>query len=541
MQKRSFIIIGAGLAGLSAAAELAAAGDSCLLVSAQPSERAQSVLAEGGINASLDTMGEGDSYIRHFEDTMKGGAFLADPNAVEGLVRHAPEIVNMLADEGVPFNLNNNSESISLRNFGGQKKKRTAYARSSTGKMIMTAMIDKVRRYEAAGLVRRLPHHEFLRLVIKNGRCRGAVIRDSYTNMTARLSGCVIMCCGGMNGLFPGMTTGTTANTADAAAELFAQGVRFAGLEMLQYHPTTIGIPGKRCLVSEAARGEGGSLWIMKKTGEPWYFMKEKYPELGDLMPRDVVAREMYFVRRREDTAGEVYLNMTGISAEVWKTRLSDLREEIIKYTGIDPADAPVEVREGIHYFMGGIWTDELHRTSLPGLYAAGECACQYHGANRLGGNSMLGALYGGRVAAVTALSAETEEMPLPEPEFENSGDPLLEECSGEFGEKLCRVLLSGLGIVRSESGLRAALAEADKLEKSRRLSLREKNKLELGRAMLLSALERRESRGAHYREDHPETLEEFAKTIAAEYRDGSTQLTLLDIPARRTGNEDDT
>ncbi|MCR5717839.1 MAG: FAD-binding protein, partial [Oscillospiraceae bacterium] len=446
-------IIGAGLAGLSAAITLAEAGMSCRLVSLQPSERAQSVLAEGGINAALNTMGEDDCPENHFADTMRGGVYLADPNAVANLTSHAPEILRRLERLGVPFN--RTDSDISLRNFGGQKLKRTAYARSSTGKIIMHALIDEARKYEQNGLIQRFPHHEFLRLLTERGDCTGVRVRDLFHGSLYDLHGAVLLCTGGMNGMFPKMTTGTTQNSGDVTATVFAQGVSLGNLEMLQYHPTTIGIPGKRCLVTEAARGEGGRLYI-ERNGQKYYFMEEKYPELGNLMPRDVVARTMYFVRREAENGNQVYLDMTALSDVVWKQKLSDLRQELIHYLGIDPKQTPVPVQEGIHYFMGGILTDAEHRTSMPHLYAAGECTCQYHGANRLGGNSMLGAIYGGRRAAETVLR---EEKPqdcgmTPVSEDEPYGLPA---SPAEIG-KVCDVLLSGLGIVRSQQQLSKAL-----------------------------------------------------------------------------------
>ncbi len=521
-------IIGAGLAGLSAAMELAEREIPCRLISLQPSERAQSVLAEGGINAALDTMNEHDSPAEHFNDTMRGGCFLADPNAVYGLTSSAPDIVRRLLSLGVPFGLND--KGIVLRNFGGQKKKRTAYSKSSTGKILMTALIDTVRRYESAGLVKRLPHHELIKLRIEKGVCQGAVLRDCYSGECQSLSGQVILALGGLNGLFPGRTTGTTQNTADAAAELFSQGVHFCDLEMLQYHPTTIPIPGKRCLITEAARGEGGRLWI-SRNGEKWYFMEEKYPELGNLMPRDVVAREMFFVRRQEDTQGEVMLDMTGLSDEIWAKRLSDLRDNIIAHTGLDPKRSPIEVHEGIHYFMGGIAVDEQHRTNISGLYAAGECCGQYHGANRLGGNSMLGAVYGGGVAARTAAE---EYAPSDDTAFPAEAGELSAEARPEFNEQLAAILAEGLGIVRSGRKLEEALKKLGELEA---VCLREENRSRLGLAMLRSAIARRESRGAHYREDFPETDESFRKMTLARCEGNDADISFQVIPERRTAD----
>ncbi|MBR1554637.1 MAG: FAD-binding protein, partial [Oscillospiraceae bacterium] len=325
MQK--VIIIGAGLAGMSASVTLAEHGISCALISLQNSERAQSVLAEGGINAALNTMGEDDTVQNHYEDTLRGGVYLADPNAVQNLTSHAPEIVRWLENLGVPFNMTDSD--IMLRNFGGQKKKRTAYARSSTGKIIMTALIDAVRKHEASGLVKRYPHHDFIELLTENQVCRGVRVQDAYTGKITDFKGIVLLCSGGMNGIFPSMTTGTTQNSGDVTATVFRQGVKLGNPEMIQYHPTTVGISGKRCLVTEAARGEGGRLCILRNN-QKYYFMEEKYPELGNLMPRDVVAREMYFIRR--ESGGEVYLDMTELSSETWQKKLSDLRQEIMHY-----------------------------------------------------------------------------------------------------------------------------------------------------------------------------------------------------------------
>ncbi|MCR4645591.1 MAG: FAD-binding protein, partial [Oscillospiraceae bacterium] len=508
-------IIGAGLAGLSAAITLASHKMPCRLISLGHSERAQSVLAEGGINAALNTMGEGDTPTNHFIDTMRGGCELADPKAVEDLTTHAPEILRWLEHLGVPFN--RTDTDIMLRNFGGQKLKRTAYARSSTGKILMTAVIDEARSYEAKGLITRYPHHAFLQLMTDKRACQGVIVQDTYSGEVLRFPGITILCSGGLNGMFPGWTTGTTQNTADVTAAAFAQGVRLANLEMLQYHPTTFGISGKRCLVTEAARGEGGRLCI-ERDGTLWYFMEELHPALGNLSPRDVVARTMYFVRRQSDTGDQVYLDLTGLSREIWEKRLSDLRQELMHYLGLDPRKKLIPVQEGIHYFMGGIAVDPDHRTSMANLYAAGECACQYHGANRLGGNSLLGALYGGRRAAETILQSS-----IPELQDIQQTNICTETVSPLLTEQIRDVLLSGLGIVRSEDSLTKALYALQNLTAQNEY---EQNRLYLAEAMLRSALVRKESRGAHYREDFPETSDAFRCITAAECTDGKVKIT---------------
>ena len=510
-------IIGAGLAGLSAAISLAKSGIACNLISNFPSERAQSVMAEGGINGALNTMGEEDNTENHFEDTMRAGCYIADEAMVRGLTGNAPSIIRYLSSIGVPFNLKKNI--IQQRNFGGQKKKRTAYAKSSTGKVIMTALIDEVRRYEALGLIRRYYHHEFLRLRLENNgkTCKGVEIRDSYTDKFYYIEGKVILASGGFAGVFKGLTTGTTANTGDVTAKVFSQGVRLGNLEMIQYHPTTIGIADKVCLVSEAARGEGGRLFIYKNN-EKWFFMEEKYPELKNLMPRDVVSREMYFVSRDNENA-QVYLDMTGLSKEVWSERLPDLREEIIHYLGIDPKNKPIPVSPGIHYFMGGIDVDIEHKTNVENLFAAGECCLAYHGANRLGGNSLLGAIYGGRKAAETVIalthnegksdktneSATIQEITTDvekyKTEFENAKESFIIEVRD--------ILFKAMGIVRNEKMLSEGLAALDKLSE-RNLNERETDRLRLAKALILSALYRKESRGANYREDYPKRNDEY-------------------------------
>lgn len=518
-------IIGAGLSGLSAAIRLAELGVSCALVSLQPSERAQSVLAEGGINAALDTMGEGDTPAEHFADTMRGGADLADPNAVAGLTGNAPELVRRLYALGAPLQAERGR--LILRNFGGQKKKRTAYAKSSTGKVLMTALIDEARRYEAAGLIRRFSHHELTGLSVDCGRCTGAVVRDSHTGRGLRFPGPVLLCCGGPGGLFPGMTTGTTANSGTAAALAFAAGAALGNPEMIQYHPTTVQIPNKRMLISEAARGEGGRLFV-RRGSENWYFMEELYPALGNLMPRDVVSREMVRVCALPECGGQVFLDMTGLPKDTWRRKLPDLRAEVEHYLALDPAKQPIPVSPGIHYFMGGLLVDEAHRTTVPDLFAAGECACQYHGANRLGGNSMLGAIYGGRVAAEAAAPHAVGGEPAA------LGSQPSETVTAAFAATLGDVLLSGLGILREETGLTQALARLDALAALERSEADRRQRL-LGRAMLLAALARQESRGAHTRTDFPERNDaRFQKTTVARFRDGGIDITFQAIPERR-------
>lgn len=506
VKDRGVNVIGAGLAGLSAAITLAKKGVSVRLISALPSERAQSVLAEGGINAALDTMGENDTIKDHFEDTMRGGRFLEREEDVKRLVEKAPSVVRRLSELGAPFQWKDGT--FVLRSFGGQKKKRTAYAKSSTGKILMTALIDEARKYEASGLIERYPHHELIDFIIEDETLKAVIVRDAYSGETTAFYGETILCTGGMNGFFEGLTTGTVPNTGDAVARAFYKGVEMSDLEFIQYHPTTVSITGKRMLISEAARGEGGRLFVYKGENK-YFFMEEKYPELGNLMPRDVVSREMYSIMEKEKLS-PVYLDMTALDESVWKEKLSDMREEIFSYLGIDPAVTPVPVSPGIHFFMGGIKVDGKHETNIKNLFAAGECAAVYHGANRLGGNSMLGAIVGGETAA---LAAAERSVPCRKEKAVGTD----ESSRPSEREKLKNILVKTMGIYRNEKELADGLKELDTLEWKTET---DRERAILAKAMILSALERKESRGAHQREDHPEEREEFKRKSVA-YFDG--------------------
>ena len=514
-------VVGSGLAGLSATLTLARAGVCVTLVSAQPSERAQSVMAEGGINAALDLAGENDSPEQHFADTMKSAAGLSDPNAVWGMTKAAPGIVRELIGLGVPFQVEGGH--MVQRYFGGQKKRRTAYAKSSTGKALVSALIDAVRAYEAAGTVTRLSHHEVEDVLVADDVCQGVVVRDAFTSTLQTLPAPVILATGGLSGIFGPRTTGTTTNTGHVAALCLSRGVKLSNLEMVQYHPTTVAIPGKRMLVSEAARGEGGRLCTIRD-GKTWYFMEERSPELGNLMPRDVVSREEASILADPSCDGQVYLDMRALSRHVWRRRLSDLREECIHYLGIDPARQLLPVEPGIHYSMGGIHVDEGHRTSTHGLYAAGECCSQYHGANRLGGNSLLGAIYGGRVAGQSVLA----DGFVPEGAASAAGEETASGCQESAPREVADILAHAMGIVRDGAELEAAARQLG--------SMGDDPMTMLARALVESALARTESRGAHFRSDYPQRDEGMARVTVARIVDGSLRVALEDLPMAREG-----
>lgn len=525
--EKTMIIIGAGAAGLSAALEFAKNGIKSILVSDMPSERAQSVMAEGGINAAVNT--EIDSPELHAKETMKAGRYLADPRAVSQMTAAAPEIIEKLFSDGMAFTLNEEKRP-DVRAFGGQSVKRTFFAAADTGKQLMHVLIGQVRRYEAEGIIERRTGWTFLKLLHDSEQAYGCVLIHPITQEKMTCYGKVLIASGGLNGMF-GNATGSVRNTGAVSANLFASGVKFSNGEFIQYHPTTVKLHGKNMLITEAVRGEGGRLYVLENN-KPVYFMEKKYPELGNLMPRDVVAREEWL---QMEQGKQVYLDMSHLDKEIYEKRLKGVIDDCIRFLALDPRKEPIPVLPGIHYFMGGIWVDADHRTSMKNLYAAGECACQYHGANRLGGNSLLGALYGGSVAAKSAM----EDGDIIEPPSSLVSDrEAKEQTAGSYVENwqtLQDIMKNGLAIIRSEETLQTALADLDKLtEKVKKEYDTTATEAEnqaladcclLGKAMLLCALERKESRGAHTRSDYPAEREGYQKQTIAEFAGGKIQI----------------
>lgn len=249
-------------------------------------------------------------------------------------------------------------------------------------------------------MIRHITGFRFLKLMMENGQAKGVLVNELQKNRVSYIpASAVIIASGGLNGLF-GNATGSVLNTGNVTASLFADGLPAANMEMIQYHPTTTRLHGKNMLITEAVRGEGGRLYV-EQDGKKFYFMEVKYPALGNLMPRDVIAREEWQWIKQ---GIQPYLDMRDIPKEVSVHKLAGVLEACHDFLALDPLKEPIPVSPGIHYFMGGLYVDVNHRTPIANLYAAGEAACQYHGANRLGGNSLLGAMYGGRTAADSAM-----------------------------------------------------------------------------------------------------------------------------------------
>jgi len=529
---KKVLVIGSGISGLTTAIECASAGMQVLLVSPFPSERAQSVLAAGGINAALDHKDEQDSVESHIEDTLKGGCYIAGKKAVTGLCETAPEIVEWLEHLGTVFSRTDRGK-IDQRAFGGQSHRRTCFCGTSTGKQIVTALVMEARRYEGMGRIRRLLWTDFHSGLIRNGVCYGVrVYNEASRTLEDVTADAVVIATGGQNALF-GKTTGSTQCDGYTAGRLFLQGAELKNLEFIQYHPTTIHTGQKKMLISEAARGEGGRLYC-EEGGKRVYFMEDKYGENGNLMPRDVVSREMYELKK------PVFLDVTFLGKKRILERIPEIYELCMKFRGIDITRESIPVEPSVHFFMGGLAVDLRHETNIKNLYAVGECASMYHGANRLGGNSLLAAVYSGRVAA-RAIAETGEGGAAPDLSAELAEDRRKLE-AGYAVEKgfsvmhvkklLADTMHERLGIVRDEKELKQGIGEVDSLlDASDKLrydgaempyfNYSVKGILTLAKATLIAAESRRETRGAHVRRDHPETRDDYCAATIISCSDG--------------------
>ena len=401
------IIVGGGLAGLLAAMKVCEGGGTVDLFSYCPVKRSHSLCAQGGMNACMDTKGEHDSIYEHFDDTVYGGDFLADQLAVKGMVEAAPRLVKMFDRMGVPFT--RTSEGVlDLRNFGGQKNKRTVFAGSTTGQQLLYALDEQVRHWEVKGKVKKYEFWEYIRAIKnKDGIVRGIVAQNMNSNEIRSFPADVVMLATGGPGQVFGRCTASTICNGSAVSSAYQQGAHIGNPEFIQIHPTAIPGSDKNRLMSEACRGEGGRIWTYKD-GKPWYFLEEMYPAYGNLVPRDVASRAIFKVCVHMglgvNNDRRVYLDLSHIPADYLEHKLGGILEMYSEFVGQDPRKVPMEIFPSVHYSMGGIWVDRYHHTNIPGLMAAGECDHQYHGANRLGANSLLSATYSGHIAGPEAL-----------------------------------------------------------------------------------------------------------------------------------------
>lgn len=536
------LIVGSGISGLACAIETAKAGNTAVLVSPYPSERAQSVMAAGGINAVVQGPGTDDSVELHIRDTLDGGCRIAGEKAVAGLCSAAPDILTWLESLGVVFTRTADG-SLARRAFGGQSRKRTAYAGASTGKQIVTALVQETRKWECAGRVTRRLGLQFHSALLDDGVCAGALFYDeTQKRLEALYADAVVFATGGQNRLF-GKTTGSALCDGYAAGQLFLQGAKLKNLEFIQYHPTTIETPQKRMLITEGARGDGGRLYYMEN-GKRVYFMEEAFGEKGNLMPRDIVSKYIY------DAPGQVYLDIAFLGKQKILENLREVYDLCLQYLGLDVTKESIPVAPSVHFFMGGLAVDARHRTNLRNLYAVGECASMYHGANRLGGNSLLAAVYSGRTAARDIAEADLAAC---KTDFSGYIRAQREALCARTATKsrfsavyiqndLAKIMNDDLGIVRTEEKLRDGirnlqyyLSIVDKLKYDSEISPYQAYSLRpmlcLGLAVLTCAEARRETRGAHIRTDFPQRAEAFAACTLIDYANGAMHVSY--------GNED--
>jgi succinate dehydrogenase / fumarate reductase flavoprotein subunit len=558
------IVVGGGLAGLSAVIKIAEAGGTVDLFSIVPVKRSHSVCAQGGINAAKNLKGEGDTTYKHFDDTIYGGDFLANQTPVKAMCEAAPAIIDLLDRMGVPFNRTPEG-LLDFRRFGGTLYNRTAFAGATTGQQLLYALDEQVRRYESEGKVKKYEGWEFLSAVLDTkGIARGITALDLRSmELRSFAADAIILATGGIGAIF-GKSTNSVVCTGSAQSAVFQQGVTYANGEFIQVHPTCIPGEDKLRLMSESARGEGGRVWVPRAAGdkrlgkqipeaERFYFLEEWYPKYGNLVPRDIATRAIHRVVYENhlgiDGQPMVYLDLTHIDRATLDRKLGGILDIYEKFVGDDPRDVPMKIFPGVHYTMGGVWVDFKQMTNIPGIFAIGECDYQYHGANRLGANSLLSCIYSGLISGPNALSyaksvtaqdgdgghaAElTRQAGINAKLLKNEGTENPFKLWRELGETMTKHAT----VIRYNQGLKQADEKiVELLERYKNVSLADrsqwantsfafarqlKNMLELARVIVQGADLRDESRGAHYKPDFPERNDErFLKTTKASFTD---------------------
>jgi succinate dehydrogenase / fumarate reductase, flavoprotein subunit len=558
MAKGKVIVVGGGLAGLMATMKIAETGTSVDLFSLVPVKRSHSVCAQGGINGAVNTKGEGDSPYEHFDDTVYGGDFLANQPPVKAMTEAAPGIIHLFDRMGVMFNRTPEG-LLDFRRFGGTQHHRTAFAGATTGQQLLYALDEQVRKFEVDGLVTKYEGWELLGVVKDDdGVCRGIVAQNLQSMEIKSFASDAVIIASGGPGIIFGKSTNSVINTGSAASIVYQQGAYYANGEFIQIHPTAIPGDDKLRLMSESARGEGGRVWTYKD-GKPWYFLEEKYPAYGNLVPRDIATREIFdvCVNQKLGINGEnmVYLDLSHKDPHELDIKLGGIIEIYEKFTGEDPHKLPMKIFPAVHYSMGGLWVDYDQMTNIPGLFAAGECDYSMHGANRLGANSLLSAIYGGMVAGPNAVKyingLEKSSDAISSTVFDRHVKDEEEKWNNVMsmsGTENAYVLHKELGewmtdnvtVVRyNDRLLKTDEKIQELLERYQNIDINDtakwsnqgatftrqlENMLQLARVITLGAYNRNESRGAHYKPDFPDRNDEdFLKTTMAKFVDSKS------------------
>lgn len=562
MNARSVIIVGGGIAGQMAALRIASAGHRVQLFALFETMRSHSVCAQGGINAALNLKGENDSIAQHIEDTIAAGAYLANQPPVKSMCEQAPELIGIFARMGVAFSRTPEG-TLDQRLFGGVKHRRTCFAGASTGQQLLHGLDQQVRRLESEKQIEKLEWWEFLAIVKDSGgRCRGIVAMNLRSlEVRAFRADAVVLATGGFGQIYSPRTTCSTSSTGAAASRVFQQGARLANVEFFQFHPTAMIGEDKTRLMSEAARGEGGRIWVPRQArdrreplaipeAERFYFLEEWYPSYGNTVPRDLASRAIWKVTRELGlgVAGrdQVYLDMTHLDPRQVETRLGAILSTYRTFAGADPLSTPMLIFPAAHYAMGGLWVDfekdpetgglrtdspRNQATNIPGLYACGECDYAYHGANRLGANSLLSAAFSGRlagaavsvhVAGLTAsVDADAQAAFDTEVRYQNQINHHFIHAKGDenpfaLHRRLGTLMTDAAGVMRDNTRLSEAISELHNLEQAfARLKLGEANPwsnqslayarqvfdmVKIAQVVAASALARDECRGAHHK-----------------------------------------
>ena len=546
-------VIGGGLAGLMTTIKICEQGVPVDLFSFVPVKRSHSVCAQGGINGAVNTKGEGDHPDIHFKDTCKGGDYLADQPLVKGMCYAAPGIIYLFDRMGVPFNRTPEG-LIDFRRFGGTLHHRTAFSGATTGQQLLYALDEQVRRFESEGLVKKYEGWEFLGLVRDEaGVARGHVAMNLHDMKIEAFRAEAVNLCTGGPGLIFGKSTQSMICNGTAASAAYQEGVQYANGEFIQVHPTAIPADDKLRLMSESLRGEGGRVWVPKADGSRWYFLEEKYPRYKNLVPRDVATREIFHVVRDlkmgVDGKDQVYLDVSHIPEDVLRRKLEGVIEIYEKFVGDNPAKVPMRVFPAVHYSMGGIWVGYKagadgfpvvgdpanQQTNVPGVYAGGEADSQYHGANRLGANSLLSCVYAGMVggpamasyrknlesgADATSSTIFDREKRRWEERFGRIKAMRGSENPYRMWRELGEMMTTTCTVVRNNKDLTTTVAKLDEMSKRwENVDVLDTgsqsnqavpfvnqlwNMIELAKVVAQGALARNESRGAHYKPEFP-------------------------------------
>lgn len=532
MPQHDVLVIGAGLAGMRAALEARRKGVDVAVLSKVHPVRSHSTQAQGGINAAL---GKDDSSEKHAFDTVKGSDYLGDQDAIETLCTEAPGDVIELEHMGTAFARQENGR-IAQRPFGGAAFPRTCYVADITGQVLLHVLYEQLLQ---AG-VHVYEEWFVTSLIVEDGACCGALaIEIQSGRLQAFGARAVIMATGGVGRVYE-PSTNSLICTGDGEALAYRAGAALMDVEFVQYHPTTL---RNGILVTEGARGEGG--YLLNAEGER--FMARYAPKMMELASRDVVSRaEQTEIDEGRGVDGFILLDLRHLGRQMILERLPQIHELALDIAAVDAIDEPIPIRPGMHYFMGGIKTD-IHGASLmPGLYAAGECACvTVHGANRLGGNSLLETVVFGRRTGAAAGEYAGSIPPVDVPEAVVVGEegrikvvferPYSGETVAHIRTEMGQTMNRHVGMFRTDEGLREALSKLRELkERYKRVGVQDKsrmfntsllfhlelgNMLDVAEAIAAAALHRTESRGAHSRRDFPQRDDEnWLKHILVRY-----------------------